>query len=74
MVHEPRYGGVNDGPLVSSVTDPLERRIREAFDHFDEVCLPGPGNWLARQRTGRLCEEMVDLLAETKKTSVGCKK
>jgi hypothetical protein len=55
----PRYGGVNGGPLVSDVTDPVERMIRETFDQFDDVYLRGKKNWLARQCTGRLCEDII---------------
>jgi hypothetical protein len=55
----PRYGGVNGGLLVSSVTSPVEHAIREAFDQFDSCYLPGRDNWLMRQRTGRLCEDVI---------------
>jgi hypothetical protein len=58
----PRFGGDNGGPLVADVTDPLEREIREAFDHFDNVFLRGHENWLNRQRTGRLCEDIVRIV------------
>jgi hypothetical protein len=37
----------------------VERIIRDDFDHFDDVYLRGEENWLMRQRTGRLCEEIV---------------
>ena len=56
----PRYGGLNGGPLISSEMTDIERRIREQIDHFDEVYLSGPDNWLMRQRPGRLCENIRD--------------
>jgi hypothetical protein len=37
----------------------VERLIRDDFDHFDDVYLRGDANWLLRQRTFRLCEDVV---------------
>ena len=55
----PRFGGLNGGPLKSDDMPKIEQTIRDDFDHFDDVYLRGDGNWLMRQRTGRLCEEIV---------------
>jgi hypothetical protein len=62
----PRYGGPNGGPLKATITDPVEREIREAFDHFDDVYLRGKDHWLTRQRTGRLCEDIIRIMNRSK--------
>lgn len=37
----------------------IEQLIREDFDRFTDIYLPGQGNRLMRRRTERLCEEIV---------------